>query len=586
MPSEVQPSEVRLLSDHMADIEYDIVVTRNGPYEVRADVPITPKHIVRSGLGEPETWAVDEPINKSPTFWLCRCGQSNNKPFCDNSHLTADFDGTETASTDPVAEKRKTYEGVGIKVHRVGSLCQHASFCANQVTDWYQMLPDTGDVNVRLQEIGMIEHCPSGALVYEIDGRIVEPDLPRAISPVEDGPLWVTGGATILRSDGVPLETRNRVTLCRCGKSANKPLCDGTHSKIGFVAKNPIRVAKEAGPVPDRRPAVFGHVVVGVGLETPDEVFAVSALVAGAASISPVSLVHVGTDDARAQSVVAGAVDRAKSAGLPGERITSEVRAGHPAKNLTHAAEDAHAGLIVVGRGGADVAVLPHHVAVDSPSDLLIVAPRTQGFATDYSRLLVATDGSITADRAAKRGYGLAKALGSTVTLVFVGHPATGELILADTMASVGQDVPTEALVVQGKPVREILRAAEAGGCGLIVVGNKGMTRTRLLLKNSVPGGVLQGARCDVLLCRTVRQIESELQPGEGGIVDRDGEPTAAWVDEHGELHLMSARCTHLGCVVAWNPTEGDFECPCHGSRFSPVGEVLQGPASKPLRAL
>jgi CDGSH-type Zn-finger protein len=51
----------------------------------------------------------------------------------------------------------------------------------------------------------------------------------------ENGPLHVTGGITIKRSDGQPFETRNRVLLCRCGNSKNKPLCDGTHKEIGFT---------------------------------------------------------------------------------------------------------------------------------------------------------------------------------------------------------------------------------------------------------------------------------------------------------------------------------------------------------------
>ncbi|MFV1960958.1 MAG: Rieske 2Fe-2S domain-containing protein, partial [Acidimicrobiia bacterium] len=112
----------------------------------------------------------------------------------------------------------------------------------------------------------------------------------------------------------------------------------------------------------------------------------------------------------------------------------------------------------------------------------------------------------------------------------------------------------------------------------------KGMTRTRMAPGASVPGGVLKGARCDLLLCRTVRQLESELEPGEGGVIERHGEQLAAFVDESGELHLMSARCPHLGCFVGWDPTEKAFECPCHGSRFSPLGELLNGPATKPLR--
>jgi Rieske Fe-S protein len=53
--------------------------------------------------------------------------------------------------------------------------------------------------------------------------------------------------------------------------------------------------------------------------------------------------------------------------------------------------------------------------------------------------------------------------------------------------------------------------------------------------------------------------------------------------DDSGQLHAVSARCTHLGCVVAFNQAERAWECPCHGSRFAPDGGVLQGPAVQPL---
>lgn len=60
-----------------------------------------------------------------------------------------------------------------------------------------------------------------------------------AVSAIEEehglaSALWVTGGIPILRADGQPWETRNRVMLCRCGHSGNKPLCDGTHRSINF----------------------------------------------------------------------------------------------------------------------------------------------------------------------------------------------------------------------------------------------------------------------------------------------------------------------------------------------------------------
>jgi len=60
----------------------------------------------------------------------------------------------------------------------------------------------------------------------------------------------------------------------------------------------------------------------------------------------------------------------------------------------------------------------------------------------------------------------------------------------------------------------------------------------------------------------------------------------AIYRDELGELHQLSAKCPHLGCVVSWNETERTWDCPCHGSRFAPDGRVLNGPAREPLRAL
>ncbi len=72
--------------------------------------------------------------------------------------------------------------------------------------------------------------------------------------------------------------------------------------------------------------------------------------------------------------------------------------------------------------------------------------------------------------------------------------------------------------------------------------------------------------------------------PGEGKIVSRRGRQVAVARDDDGTLHAVSARCTHLGCILAWNAGERSWDCPCHGSRFSVTGDVLQGPAVSPLR--
>jgi glycine/D-amino acid oxidase-like deaminating enzyme/nitrite reductase/ring-hydroxylating ferredoxin subunit len=70
---------------------------------------------------------------------------------------------------------------------------------------------------------------------------------------------------------------------------------------------------------------------------------------------------------------------------------------------------------------------------------------------------------------------------------------------------------------------------------------------------------------------------------GEGRIVRVDGERVAAYRNEHGALTLLSPVCTHLKCIVRWNNADRSWDCPCHGSRFRPTGEVLAGPAEEPL---
>jgi glycine/D-amino acid oxidase-like deaminating enzyme/nitrite reductase/ring-hydroxylating ferredoxin subunit len=76
--------------------------------------------------------------------------------------------------------------------------------------------------------------------------------------------------------------------------------------------------------------------------------------------------------------------------------------------------------------------------------------------------------------------------------------------------------------------------------------------------------------------------VES-IEPGDGRVVGAGFGQRAVYRDEDGALHALSARCTHLGCIVNWNSGEGTWDCPCHGSRFGPQGEVIMGPAVRPL---
>ena len=79
-------------------------------------------------------------------------------------------------------------------------------------------------------------------------------------------------------------------------------------------------------------------------------------------------------------------------------------------------------------------------------------------------------------------------------------------------------------------------------------------------------------------------QDGADLAPGEGRVVGDGLGQKAVHRDEHGVVHTLSARCTHLGCIVRWNAAEHSWDCPCHGSRFDASGEVLTGPATRPLK--
>jgi glycine/D-amino acid oxidase-like deaminating enzyme/nitrite reductase/ring-hydroxylating ferredoxin subunit len=77
-----------------------------------------------------------------------------------------------------------------------------------------------------------------------------------------------------------------------------------------------------------------------------------------------------------------------------------------------------------------------------------------------------------------------------------------------------------------------------------------------------------------------------DLKEGEAGHVTVNGQKGGAFRDDEGQLHIVDTTCTHMGCEVHWNHGERTWDCPCHGSRFSIDGEVLEGPAKKPLKKL
>jgi CDGSH-type Zn-finger protein len=218
-----------------------IVVIKNGPYVVKGEVPLVHKTQVVSEYGEPLTWQKDGALEASEgEYYLCRCGLSSKHPFCDGTHRKVGFDGIETANTN-LSERRamKIPRGTHIIVKKDASLCMQSGYCGLHDAGISQLVAATNDTKIRSLVMAMVERCPSGALTYRIeaDGQDIEPDLPQQVAVTTEitsdgpitGPLWVTGGIPVERSDGQLFENRNRVTLCNCGHSCSKPLCDGTH---------------------------------------------------------------------------------------------------------------------------------------------------------------------------------------------------------------------------------------------------------------------------------------------------------------------------------------------------------------------
>lgn len=329
---------------------------------------------------------------------------------------------------------------------------------------------------------------------------------------------------------------------------------------------------------------MYGRILFGTdGSDAAGRAGEVAATLARATSsrlvIMAASLTTEGVEER-----LSAAADRAERAGVRRTRIDIVHGVGRAGDAMLAVAEEKDAGLVTVARGeGPVLSDLTRWLVHHAPCDLLMVAGGHRDAHAPYERITVATDGSATADRAARKGFDLARELGASVTLLFVGHHATGDLVMQDTIQVYGQGVETTVDLRQGDPTEQILAGAAAAEGDLLVVGNKGIAGAKGFILGSIPQKVIEGATSDVLMCRTVVQMVAELGSGEGGIIERGGEKFAAFVDQTGELHLLSARCTHMGCTVAWNPGEKTFDCPCHGSRFSGAGEVVNGPAARPL---
>ena len=218
-----------------------IVVSKNGPYLVAGPVPLSPQTIGTDPNGGSETWIEGNAFPTQDKYALCRCGRSKTKPFCDGTHTKVEFDGAETADRRPYRSQANVVDGPTMQLSDAESLCAFARFCDPNGQVWNQVA-QTDDPRTRATFIRQVGNCPAGRLVAwdKATGKAVEPTLPVSIGLIEDppqqcsGPVWLRGGIPLVAADGFEYEVRNRVTLCRCGQSKNKPFCDGTHAAIKF----------------------------------------------------------------------------------------------------------------------------------------------------------------------------------------------------------------------------------------------------------------------------------------------------------------------------------------------------------------
>jgi CDGSH-type Zn-finger protein len=205
-----------------------IACLANGPYYLLNDMTAAPVPNLRRANGEP--------CATVRGVALCRCGGSNNKPFCDGTHGTIGFSDRRLA--DGSLDRRDSYAGKRITVHDNRGICSHAGFCTDSLKSVFRMgsEPWIDPDGAAVQEIvATIRKCPSGALSYSIGGaEHRDQEREAAVTVTDHGPYAVTGGVELLGVAFGQEASREHYTLCRCGASKNKPFCDGSHWQVEF----------------------------------------------------------------------------------------------------------------------------------------------------------------------------------------------------------------------------------------------------------------------------------------------------------------------------------------------------------------
>jgi CDGSH-type Zn-finger protein len=221
--------------------DFKVLIKKDGPYVVSGNLPLSKEIIITDRNGDPVEWRKGKQFPNQESYALCRCGQSKNKPYCDGFHTKIDFHGSETASAEANKGMAEKFPGPGVDLTDVKELCASARFCHRAGGTW-KLVKNSDDPESKEIAIKEACNCPSGRLVVwdKKNGKPIEPEFQPSIGLVEDpekrvsGPIWVKGKVPIESSGAQKYEIRNRVTLCRCDASENKPFCDGSHIDVKF----------------------------------------------------------------------------------------------------------------------------------------------------------------------------------------------------------------------------------------------------------------------------------------------------------------------------------------------------------------
>ena len=221
-----------------------IKVTADGPYLLFGAKKITEKIILtdENGIsikyGDGHTFEI-----KSDPVSLCRCGRSRCAPFCDGSHIDAEFNGAETASFEPIMRQDSAEDIRGPRQTLLDNqeYCAFARFCDRGGRVWNLVMEGGAAANKLSAEEANL--CPAGRLMmFTNAGELLEEQTEPSVHTIEDGglkisgPLWIRGGIRVESADGRSYEVRQKQTLCRCGASGNKPFCNGAHASINWKA--------------------------------------------------------------------------------------------------------------------------------------------------------------------------------------------------------------------------------------------------------------------------------------------------------------------------------------------------------------